>query len=66
MGASLLKAKICAELASLMIRLRSASSAAAAPDARLDPAALSSWLADQRERRARESAIAEAPPLPSY
>jgi hypothetical protein len=66
MDASLLQAAISAKLKNLMNRLYSARSVRPAPDARLDSAALSSWLADQRERRARESAIAEEPPLPIF
>jgi hypothetical protein len=66
MDAPLLQAAISAKLKNLMNRFCSASTVRPAPDARIDSAALSNWLADQRERRARESAIAEEPPLPEF
>jgi hypothetical protein len=65
MDAPLLQA-LSTKLTNLMNRLRFASAVSAASDAGVDPAAISNWLVDQRERRAKESAIAEEPPLPSY
>ena len=66
MGASLPLATTSVRRIGGLGRWLSAFAVATPAKAPADPAPLSNWLAENREMRARASALAERPPLPSY